>query len=164
MFQKITITIAGCVIAAGCASLGSGPAAPSVSAIRQALGKIDGEFSRLAWDDEYRYTRRGQAVQAVLAQTPGASRDDLPKAVLMELVDCLDDATPSASLYAQRPAPLGWVCHSALTSFVYHEEVDAEGDITGWDGYPGFPATPQAMQAAKTAWREVLMRGTYLNY
>ncbi|MDR2215101.1 MAG: hypothetical protein LBE59_04575 [Nevskiaceae bacterium] len=152
-------------ILAACGSAGS-PGNPLAGplGIRQALAAIKGEFSSTPGRDGIRYSKQQDAVDTVLEQTPGARRDNLPEDVLAQLVDCLDDASPSSSVFADQPSPLGWVCYATLTGFVYHEETDEQGDITSWAGYPELPASSQAMQTAKSAWQRVLADQTYAYY
>ena len=124
---------------------------------------IDGSFGlRFGEPGFSNYSKRQELIDAALAQSPDAVRDDPLENLLTELIDCFDD--PSASVFQDQPVPLGWVCYSALTGLVYHEETDEEGDITQWDGDPEFPATLQNMNAAKAAWQKVLREKTYLSY
>jgi len=141
------------------------------SALMRALAKVDGRLERRS-ENNHRtyYTKRQELIDAALAQFPGAERDNPPEDLLAELVDCFDDLSDSNFRMAYLPyggdfhIPLGWVCHAALTGLVYHEEVEAEGDITRWDGYPDFPATLREMKAAKAAWQKVLREKTYLSH
>jgi hypothetical protein len=146
----------------GCASsfvLNSDLDAPT---LKQSLAAFQGRFDTLPGHGEYQYSRRKELIDLVLAHTPGAQRDRLSAAILSELVDCLDDPSPSASMFGEQTVPVGWVCHAALTGFVYHEAVDADGDIApAWVGYPSLPASPQDMQAAKSAWEKVISGKQY---
>ncbi|MDR1849447.1 MAG: hypothetical protein LBQ75_05350 [Zoogloeaceae bacterium] len=151
-----------CVLTA-CAATGVLNRQPS--ALKQAVAAVDGSFGlRFGRPSFSNYSKREKLIGIVLAQLPGTGRDDPPDNLLAELIDCFDDPSPSASVFQDQPVPLGWVCYSALTGLVYHEETDEEGDITEWDGYPEFPATLQDMKAAKTAWQKVLREKTYLSY
>jgi len=151
----LAFTVAGCFSAAK-------PDTVDPTKLRESLSATDGRFSWSPEQNHYVYSKRQALVDAVIAQTPNAARDRLPEGALAGLADCIDDASPSASVLADKPAPLGWVCHAALTSFIYHEEVDAEGDVVpNWAGYPALPATPSDMQAAKAAWQKVLQTRQY---
>jgi hypothetical protein len=134
------------------------------SALKQALAGIDGRFSWRSEANVHAYSKWQELTDAALAQSPGAQRENPPESVLAELVECLSDSSLSASVFGDRPIPLGWVCYAALTGLIYHEETDKEGDIVQhWDGYPKFPASPQDMEAAKVAWRKVLAEKAYLS-
>jgi len=150
------------LVLSACVSTGESSNQPS--ALRQALAAVKGHFDWRSEHNSHSYTDRQELRDVVLAQSPGAQRDDLPESVLAELVDCLDDSSPSASVFRDQPIPLGWVCYAALRGFVYHEETDEDGDIVQhWDGYPMFPASLQDMKAAKAAWQKVLIEKTYLS-
>jgi hypothetical protein len=130
--------------------------------LKQSLAALQGRFDKLPDNDDYIYSRHQELIDIVLAHTPGARRDFLAAETLLEFVDCLDEQSPSASMFGNQTVPLGWVCHAALTGFVYHEEVDADGDIVpAWAGYPSFPPSRQEMQAAKSAWEKVIFEKQY---
>ena len=146
------------------ACVSTGESSNHSSILKQALAAIDGHFGWRSEQNAHDYSKWEELIDTVLAQSPGAQRDNLPESVLAELVDCFDDTSPSASVLGDQPIPLGWVCYAALTGFIYHEETDEEGDIVQhWDGYPVFPASLQDMKAAKAAWQKVLIEKTYLS-
>jgi len=149
------------VLATGCMSTKE-PSNNQSSALKQALAKIEGHFDWKPDANAHTYTKWEEIINAALAQSPSADRDNPPESLLAELVDCFDDSSPSSSIFRDQNIPLGWVCYAALTGLVYHEEIDEKGDITQWDGYPKFPATQQDMKAAKAAWQKVLIKKTYL--
>jgi hypothetical protein len=135
--------------------------APAASDLKQALSVIEGEFARYANQDGLYYTKQNEARDTVIALSPQMQGDTLPDNRIAELIDCIDDPSPSLSKFEGNFAPVGWVCHFTLRGFVIHEETDAEGDITSWDGYPQFPASQQEMRAAKSAWQKVFADKTY---
>ncbi|GHU39982.1 hypothetical protein AGMMS50289_00790 [Betaproteobacteria bacterium] len=137
------------------------------SSLKRALMQIEGRFDWQPDRNAYVYSRRVALGREVRFTLPFEKMEDerLPAEMLAELVDCLDDTSPSSSTLNDQPVPLGWVCHAALTAFINHEEVDAEGDIApGWAGYPALPASPQTMSAAKTAWQKVITNKQYTFY
>jgi len=149
------------VLATGCMTTKE-PDSNQSSALKQALATIEGRFGWRPEANAHDYSKWEELINAALAQSPGAERDNPPESLLAELVDCFDDSSPSSSIFRDQTIPLGWVCYAALTGLVYHEEVDENGDITRWDGYPKFPASLQDMKAAKAAWQKVLIKKTYL--
>jgi hypothetical protein len=148
--------------AVACASSPTLSNGGDLSMLKQSLAAIKGRFNWLPDHGYYEYSQRQELIDLVLAQTPGARRDHLSVETLSGLVDCLDDSSLSVSVFADKPVPVGWVCHATLTGFVYHEEVDADGDIVpDWAGYPSLPASPQDMRAAKSAWKKAISSKQY---
>jgi hypothetical protein len=135
--------------------------APAASDLKQALSVIEGEFLRYPNQDGLYYTKQQEARDTVIALSPQMQEDRLPDTRIAELIDCIDDPSPSLSKFEDNFAPVGWICHFTLRGFVIHEETDAEGDITSWDGYLQFPASQQELRTAKSAWQKVFAEKTY---
>ena len=147
------------------------------------LVEINGTFVQTYDQIGYVYSKRQELRNAVLAagqknKLPEITPTELPESMLAELVDCIDDVSLSSSVisfedrppppavYRDSPAPLGWVCHAALTAFVSHtmtneDEITRQIGRPHWIGYLHLPSSPTDMQAAKLAWQKVLAEKTY---
>jgi uncharacterized protein YecT (DUF1311 family) len=133
-----------------------------VSTLRQTLAAVEGRFDWLPEQNTYDYTNRQELSAAAQSGISFSADFEMPAARLVELVDCLDDTTPSASTFNDQPAPLGWVCHAALTEFVYPEETGAKSNSAlDWVGNLKLPASEQTMREVKAAWQQVIARGRY---
>ncbi len=126
--------------------------APDTS-LKQAIAAVLGTYTIPA-DGSPRYSAHTQLDELVSQRAPDVA--------LEELVECLDDTTPSRSTYAGTAVAVGVICHEAITVLAYHEPVAADGDIAQhWAGDVMPTATPDALKAAKHAWRQVLENMTY---
>jgi len=93
-----------------------------------------------------------------MSTTIGSADDQ----IVRDLVDCLDDATPSATTLKGDRVPVGVVCYEALSQIVYYEPTEPNGDIARW--WPGHvepTATLSQLQEAKRAWADVLKKKAY---
>lgn len=144
-----------------------------MSTLKWSLKKIEGRFDWLpeqnayayAYTYAYTYSKPQELERSVHAHFPLAQQEEaqLPAALLAELVDCLDDTLPTESTFNDQPVPVGWLCHAALTKFIYPEVTAAGGDVApDWAGNLKLPASPpQSMGEVKAAWRQVISSKQY---
>lgn len=123
------------------------------ASLKHAIAAVRGTYTIPA-DGSPRYSAHAQLEQIVSQRAP--------RVALEELVECLDDTTPSHSTYAGTAVAVGVICHEAITVLAYHEPVAADGDIAQhWSGHVVPTATPDELKAAKHAWQRVLEKMTY---
>lgn len=124
------------------------------AALQRAIAEVPGAYRIAADGSRARYSSLARLNEIVSRQPP--------ETALRELVDCLDDSTPSRSTYAGKTVPVGVICYEAITVLAYHEPVDADGDIAPhWPGDVPPTATVEELEAAERAWRQVLKDKTY---
>jgi hypothetical protein len=121
--------------------------------VRNALSRLAGRYE---WNDDVRgyvFTDK-----SAIADIVGEGGD----ATIDELVECLDDGTPSATTVEGKRVSTGVLCREALGQIVYYESTGPNGDIAArWPGNIGPTATNEELAAAKRAWREVVTRKLY---
>ena len=78
------------------------------------------------------------------------------------LAACIDRDSPTNVTVDGEPVLHGALCAAVLEGMVYHEEVDAYGYLTSWDGWVDMNATAVELAVAKQAWLEVIERGEYI--
>jgi hypothetical protein len=130
------------------------PSAQSAAtAVRAALSRVSASYEWNAASKRYRFFDK-----AALERLVGSADDQ----IVRDLVDCLDDGTPSATLLKRAPVPVGVVCYEALNQIVYYEPTEPSGDIAQrWRGHIDPTATLIQLQEAKRAWTEVLQKKAY---
>jgi uncharacterized protein YceK len=110
---------------------------------RQSAASLTGTYTWRADVNRYQYSD-AQGVERILAAYP---RDQL----LLSMVECLDDATPSKSTFDGNPIAVGAMCYEVLSNLVYYEPTTAT-----WPGYVSPKASLQQMRDAKAAWAKVV--------
>src|SRR5262249_53719515 len=96
--------------------------------------------------------------KAALERLVGTADDQ----TVRDLVDCLDDANPSATTLKGTHVPVGVICYEALTQIAYYEPTDPNGDVARqWSGHVQPTATLTELPAAKRAWTEVVKKKAY---
>jgi len=76
------------------------------------------------------------------------------------LIECIAREEEVVATFRARKVSLGYMCYTALESFVYVETTDDGGDSTGaWRGRLAPDADGKALLASRTAWREKAARG-----
>lgn len=121
---------------------------------------VRSRLSRLAGRYEWNEGVRGYVFtdKSAIADIVGEGSD----ATINELVECLDDGTPSAATLEGRRLPTGVLCREALGQIVYYESTGPNGDIAArWPGNIGPTATTDELAAAKRVWREVIAKKLY---
>lgn len=146
--------LAATVVALALTACSTAPSAQSAgTAIRATLSRVSASYE---WSNEakrYRFSDK-----AALERLVGTADDQMVR----DLVDCLDDATPSATTLKGNRVPVGLVCYEALTQIVYYEPTEPSGDIAKqWPGHIEPTATLTQLQAAKRAWTEVVKKKAY---
>ena len=145
------LLVAGLVLALTACS--TAPSAQSGTAIRATLSRVSASYEWSAASKRYRFSDK-----ATLERLVGSAGDQ----IVRDLVDCLDDTTPSATTLKGGLVPVGVVCYEALTQIVYYEPTEPSGDIAKrWPGHIEPTATPIQLQEAKRAWTEVLRKKAY---
>lgn len=125
------------------------------AALQRAIAEVPGVYRIEADGARARYSSLAR-LNEIVSHKP-------PETALRELIDCLDDTTPSRSTYAGKAVPVGVICYEAISVLAYHEPVDADGDIAPhWPGDVPPTATVEELQAAERAWRRVLKDKTYI--
>ena len=129
------------------------PSRASTPGLRAALTHAAGAFE---WSDatrSYVFTDK-----AAIEKLVGKGSDQQ----IRELVDCLDDETPSRATLNGQPVPVGVMCYQALSQTIYYEPTAKDGDLAAdWPGHLEPTATPQELAAAKRAWIDVVNRNAY---
>ena len=83
-------------------------------------------------------------------------------ATIEQLVECLDDLTPSATTLQGQQVLTGVLCREALGQIIYYEATAPNGDIAAkWPGNIEPTARDADLHAAKRAWREVVAKKLY---
>ncbi len=109
-----------------------------------------------AWNDDVRGYLFSD--KAAIAEVVGEGSD----ATIDQLVECLDDQTPSATTLKGQQVPTGVLCREALGQIIYYEATGPNGDIAAkWPGNIAPTATGADLQAAKRAWQEVVAKKLY---
>jgi hypothetical protein len=84
------------------------------------------------------------------------------EATIDQLVECLDDQAPSATVLKGQRVPIGVLCREALGQIIYYEATVPNGDVAAkWPGNFEPTATGADLQAAKRAWRDVVGKKLY---
>jgi len=95
-------------------------------------------------------------------RAPFASLDTLfaghPDSVLVSLVDCFTDSTPTTVRFQHRPVVRGAICYIYLQNLVYREIDPAEH----WPGNFYEHPTMTRLRAAQRAWRQAVRRHWYV--
>jgi hypothetical protein len=121
--------------------------------VRRQLSQLGGSY---VWNDDVRgfiFTDKAGVAEAL---------GEGSEATIDQLVECLDDQAPSATLLAGKPVPTGVLCREALGQIVYYEATTPSGDVAAkWPGNIEPTATGADLQAAKRAWREVVEKKLY---
>lgn len=121
----------------------------------EALAEIPGRFERAPDSGAWTYSHAVE-IEATLS-------DREPHSSLEELVACLDDRRPSASVLRGDRVAVGIVCYQALRQTAYFEPTDADGDIgPDWPGDIPPDALLEDLLVAQQAWRAVLERRSYI--
>jgi hypothetical protein len=146
----------------GCSSPAQEPATVQQSAAAQqqdestlttALAKVGGAYE---WNEELK--------RFVFSDKPAIDKlvEPATDATIRDLVQCLDDKTPSATTLKDEHVAVGVLCHEALGLIVYYEAAAPNGaPDANWPGYVEPTATAEELAAAKRAWSEVVERRAY---
>ena len=123
--------------------------------VRKSLSNIEGQY---LWNSELeRYVFSDKLKLEEIISSGNQEQ------TLLELVDCLDDLSPTKARLDEKSVVLGVVCYEALTQLAYYEATTPEGDIAGeWEGNISPNATSEELRAAKRAWHNVLREKKYI--
>ena len=124
-------------------------------ALIEALAAVQGRYH---WREDlgrYEYSDKARLEELLAAER----RDE----IVLVLVECLDDNSPSQSALDANRVPIGIVCYEALTQLVYHEPIEPGGDVAAaWPGHLSPRASPAELRRAKAAWRKVVRDKSYV--
>ncbi len=155
------IAMAAVIVLVGCpspvreAASDEGSATAAESPLIEALAEIPGRFEQAPGADAWIYSHAVE-IEAMLS-------DREPHSSLEELVACLDDRRPSASVLRGDRVSVGIVCYQALRQTAYFEPADADGDIVpDWPGDIPPDALLEDLLAAQQAWIAVLDKRSYI--
>lgn len=156
MFKQVWIkTVISLIFFAASLAACSTNAVNKETAIENRLANISGEYVWNNQENGYFYNKKTE-LNRILSEE--STEKTLPL-----LVQCMDNPSPSNSTLAGQPVSVGILCYEALTLLVYHEPVDAEGDIAlNWPGYLTLPASTENISDAKKAWQKVVQDRTYI--
>ena len=150
---RLRLLVGGLALAvASCSSPPTTKSEP-VPTLRSALAQVRGSYE---WNDDlkkYVFSEQGAIEKLVDAASDQTIRD---------LVNCLDDVSPSRTTLKGQPVPVGVICHQALSQIIYYEPTTTNGDLAGqWPGHLEPTATAADLAAAKSAWSDVVEKKAY---
>jgi hypothetical protein len=115
--------------------------------MKRAIAQLKGTYTWRGDLDRYDYSAKVKLDEIVSAKPP--------EYAVGNLIACLDDISPSASVLDAKTVPIGIICYEGLSLLAYYEPTEPNGDVSAhWPGLISPKASPDEMRNAKTAWQK----------